>query len=51
MPYQFFLLFVFYFGADPQYDEPIQASSFQVVPDNEIVAMTPPNYGGRVDLF
>jgi hypothetical protein len=39
-----------YFGADPQYDYPIEATSFQVISNDEIVAIAPPDYGGRVDI-
>ncbi len=39
-----------FFGADPQYGYPITATSFQVVSNTEIIAVAPPDYGGRVDV-
>lgn len=39
-----------YFGADPQHDYPITSTTFQVVSNNQIIAITPPDYGGRVDV-
>lgn len=39
-----------YFGADPQYDYPISATRFQTVSNTEIIAIAPPDYGGRVDV-
>ncbi len=39
-----------YFGASPQYDNPVLSTNFQVVSDREIVAFSAPDYGGKVDV-
>jgi hypothetical protein len=38
------------FGADPQYNYAIPATSLSVVSDTQLVATTPPDYGGPVDV-